>query len=149
MTCKDCIYYDVCQYHIDEETDMTVVECGKFKNKSDFVEVVRCKKCIYADKHYDTTHLIGNTYFPSGMPTKLLYITCKYHEGKLAEGDFCSYGERGDIMATFMLTGTVVCVKADKLTYEDESVLAWDGENISAVFKLEEIMGCYWEEAMV
>ena len=46
-TCKDCVHYDVCQYHIDEETDMTINECGKFKNKADFVEVVRCKDCAY------------------------------------------------------------------------------------------------------
>lgn len=45
MTCKDCIHYDVCQYHIDEETDMTVAECGKFKNKADYKEVVLCDNC--------------------------------------------------------------------------------------------------------
>ena len=40
MTCKDCIHYEVCQYHIDEETTMTVAECSHgFKNKDDFVEV--------------------------------------------------------------------------------------------------------------
>lgn len=33
-TCKkDCIHYEVCNYHIDEETDMTVNECGHFNNK--------------------------------------------------------------------------------------------------------------------
>ena len=41
MTCKDCIHYDVCQFHIDEETKMTVNECEKFKNKADFVEVTK------------------------------------------------------------------------------------------------------------
>ena len=48
-TCKDCICYDACQYHITEETDMTVAECDKFKNKADFVEVVRCEKCKHKD----------------------------------------------------------------------------------------------------
>lgn len=39
-TCKDCLHYDVCQNHIDEETKMTVAECSYgFKNKSDYVEV--------------------------------------------------------------------------------------------------------------
>ena len=34
MTCKDCIHYDVCGFHIDEETSMTVNECGYgFKHK--------------------------------------------------------------------------------------------------------------------
>lgn len=44
-TCKDCIHYEVCQYHITEETDMTVAECGNFKNKADYVEVVHCRDC--------------------------------------------------------------------------------------------------------
>ena len=61
---------------------------------ADVVEVVRCKNCIYAEKHYDTTHLIGNTYYHSGAPTRLLYITCKNRKGKLEERDFCSCGER-------------------------------------------------------
>ena len=52
-------------------------------------------------------------------------------------------------MATFMLTGTVACVKADSIKYENEAVLALDGDKVSAVFKLSEIMGCYLEEAMV
>ena len=37
--CKDCIHYDVCQYHIDEETKMTVNECGNFISTADVVEV--------------------------------------------------------------------------------------------------------------
>lgn len=61
--------------------------------ETDVVEVVRCKDCIYAEKHYDTTHLIGNTYYHSGAPTRLLYITCKNRKGKLEERDFCSYGK--------------------------------------------------------
>ena len=49
-TCKDCIHYDTC-YHIEHygrlgETDEP---CGGFKNKADFVEVVRCEKCKYGD----------------------------------------------------------------------------------------------------
>ena len=39
MTCKDCVHYNVCGYHIDEETFMTTEECSRFKNKADFVEV--------------------------------------------------------------------------------------------------------------
>ena len=39
MTCKDCIHYNVCQYHIDEETKMTVNECGNFINTADVVGV--------------------------------------------------------------------------------------------------------------
>ena len=39
-TCKDdCIHYNVCHYHIDEETPFSVTECNNFKNKADFAEV--------------------------------------------------------------------------------------------------------------
>lgn len=47
MTCKDCIHYEVCQFHIDEETKMTVAECDNFKDKHNLVEAVRCKDCQY------------------------------------------------------------------------------------------------------
>lgn len=53
MTCKDCIHYEVCNYHITEETPLTVDECSLgFKNKADFVEVVRCKDCAYRYTKY-------------------------------------------------------------------------------------------------
>lgn len=39
-TCKDCIHYDVCAYHITEESDMTVQECALgFKDKSLIMEL--------------------------------------------------------------------------------------------------------------
>ena len=39
-TCRDCIHFDVCDYHITELTTMTVNECfPKFVNKADVVEV--------------------------------------------------------------------------------------------------------------
>lgn len=37
MICKNCIHYDVCNYHIDEETSMTVNECGRFMHKDQYV----------------------------------------------------------------------------------------------------------------
>jgi hypothetical protein len=40
MFCKNCIHYDICQYHIDEETDMTVNECPhEFKHKEQYVKL--------------------------------------------------------------------------------------------------------------
>lgn len=36
-TCKDCIHYDVCGFHITEETDMSVEECAHgFKDKEQY-----------------------------------------------------------------------------------------------------------------
>lgn len=50
VTCKDCIQNDVCEYadaveYPDEE--LIKPDCPRFKNKAKFVEVVRCKDCIY------------------------------------------------------------------------------------------------------
>lgn len=37
-SCKDCIHYDVCSYHITEETNFTVNECPcEFKHKDQYV----------------------------------------------------------------------------------------------------------------
>ncbi len=53
MTCRDCIHYEVCDYHITEMTHMTVNECPhSFKNKANFVEVVRCKDCKFNGTEY-------------------------------------------------------------------------------------------------
>lgn len=51
MTCKDdCLHYEVC-YHIEHYGRHMETEepCGGFKNKADFIEVVRCSKCKYGD----------------------------------------------------------------------------------------------------
>ena len=38
LTCKDCLCYEACQYHITEETDFTVNECSTgFKHKELYV----------------------------------------------------------------------------------------------------------------
>lgn len=40
MKCINCIHYDVCQYHIDEETTMTVNECPTgFKHKDEYIHL--------------------------------------------------------------------------------------------------------------
>ena len=45
-TCKDCIGYEYCN---PQPKNPRKVEkwCDRFKNKADFVEVVRCKDCQY------------------------------------------------------------------------------------------------------
>ncbi len=85
MTCNNCIHYEVCQYHITEETTMTVEECDNFKNKADFVEIVRCKKC----KHGDVS-IISRTI--DGEETIACYCNVK---GKITDIDgYCPGGER-------------------------------------------------------
>lgn len=41
LTCKDCLYYDVCGYKITEVTHLTVDDCRhSFKNKANFIEII-------------------------------------------------------------------------------------------------------------
>ena len=55
-TCKDCIHYDVCQYHITEETTMTVNECSHgFKDKSRYIEL----PCAVGDTVYEVDKVWG------------------------------------------------------------------------------------------
>jgi hypothetical protein len=83
--CENCIHYEVCNYHITEETPLTVDECSRgFKNKADFVEVVRCKDCKYLycfsaiDRQFYCKH------FPKGLQGINI----------VEENPYCSYGER-------------------------------------------------------
>ena len=78
-TCGDCVYADVCEhlpnlplFHRKNEA-----LCVTFKDKADFVEVVRCKDCKHNIK-------------PIGK------IECRCElDGKIWDNnDFCSYGER-------------------------------------------------------
>ena len=56
MTCKDCVHERVCNALCPkgllpyQSSDYPAeVFCLEFKNKADFVEVVRCEKCKYGD----------------------------------------------------------------------------------------------------
>ena len=71
-TCGDCIHADICEhlpslplFHRKNEA-----HCVTFKDKADYVEVVRCKDCKH---HYENDDFIC--------------IGVK-------DDDFCSYGER-------------------------------------------------------
>lgn len=49
MTCKDCIHDKVCDWWA-VDTGLPFVNpniCQHFKNKADYVEVVRCYQCRY------------------------------------------------------------------------------------------------------
>lgn len=51
-TCKDCIYRAMCykREHYGKENEEP---CEMFRNKADFVEVVRCKDCKYGEPKND------------------------------------------------------------------------------------------------
>lgn len=80
MTCKDCVHEEICDMPIITDGRKNASNCKKFKNKADYVEVVRCKDCKYCTQAVS----IENTYFcvvgTNAFDTEL--------------DNFCSYGER-------------------------------------------------------
>ena len=73
MTCYDCIHKPVCfRYGFTKDVEEL---CPAFKNKADFVEVVRCANC----------------------KNLVVYDNCCMYFGyKVDDNDFCSYAERKD-----------------------------------------------------
>lgn len=78
MACKDCVHYDVCYL-----LDWGGKPCEHYKNKADFVEIVRCKDC----KEYDVRN--GECRLHSFHP-----VYGEHFEVEMYGNDFCSYGER-------------------------------------------------------
>ena len=75
MTCKDCICYEILCLDTLQENELEL--CDYFKNKADFVEVVRCEKCIHSEDY-------------NGR------ILCNKNAHIFDKNDFCSCGERRD-----------------------------------------------------
>lgn len=81
-TCYDCIHCEACSDAGDEgfsSLKEDVSKCKHFKNKADFVEVVRCKDCIYWEN--------GKSYTPY----------CNNFGSMLEDtraDDFCCFGEK-------------------------------------------------------
>ena len=95
MTCKDCIHGEVClQQYSGLNQDQMFAECKKFKNKADFVEVVRCKDC----ERWDFENIKMHTR-SSSDPTPDEFAECKKWSNwsvcrMLRHDDFCVYGKR-------------------------------------------------------
>lgn len=74
MKCNDCIYEKMCESRYERE------HCLSFKDKANFVEVVRCKDCAYC-RYVDDVDIYKcdrrGFYSEEVMPT-----------------DYCSLGER-------------------------------------------------------
>ena len=83
ITCKDCYLYDGCiagHLHCYDEEGIKK-NCESFKNKNNYVEVVRCKDCSEWDSHK-----------PDDAEYK--YGRCSLHDAEMERNDFCSYGKR-------------------------------------------------------
>ncbi len=74
MTCKDCLHYDICVFHLKGNENE---KCLHFKNKADLVEVVRCKDCEHWIYWADEKR-----------------CSCDLHYKHPNREDFCSYGDR-------------------------------------------------------
>ena len=84
--CKECFHYDVCCKLIGKDKIDRVSwmchfpkQCSEFKNRTNCVEVVRCKDC----KRFVDNREAFVTYCKREL--KDLYVK---------PNDFCSYGER-------------------------------------------------------
>ena len=77
-SCKECLYYEVCPLGLAVKGKTGT--CLKFKNKADFVEVVRCKDC----KYWETKN--------GGYCRASNALAMVNNENN----DFCSYGKRRD-----------------------------------------------------
>lgn len=86
MTCNNCMHGELCMGRTDttpftktEYRDLYNVEkfCEDFKNKADFVEVVRCKDCKYFKK--------GLCIKTNGMVSNNPFNFCSYGERKLTK----------------------------------------------------------------
>ena len=77
--CENCIHEKVCadSKECAESENLIIAVCGQFKNKADFVEVVRCKDCKYIQTMSD-----GKT------------LACIRQSAYRKPTDFCSYGEK-------------------------------------------------------
>lgn len=80
-TCNDCVYSDVCymveHYGIDLAENKQEFDCAKFKDKTKYVEVVRCKECeFYIEKE------CKNPYIHMTNPCSIYTYST----------DYCSYG---------------------------------------------------------
>ena len=59
-TCKDCIHYDCCHYHITEETSMTIEECSTgFLGKDDVAPIVHGEWEVYTEHSIFGLYQVG------------------------------------------------------------------------------------------
>lgn len=85
MTCKDCFLYDGCiagHLHCYDEEGIKK-NCKSFKNKNNYLEVVRCSNCKF---------------LKSGRTTFGIYAYCESDDGLKNIFDldacFCCYGDK-------------------------------------------------------
>lgn len=132
MECKDCIHYQVCQYHITEETKMTVAECSTgFKDKAKFIELP-CKVG-------DTIYRICDNDYEDFVVTEIRQVLsgefkivgeCNIHgygfyNYKKCTEDFCGRNFCSTIFPSYEIGKTVFLTReeAEKALKERENIV--------------------------
>lgn len=80
--CENCIHYEACESlgnSVAQIRRMTIHNCRHFKDKSLFVEVVRCKECYWSEE--------CDIDVPEGC------LWCSNFGTMAHERHFCSYGK--------------------------------------------------------
>jgi len=88
MTCRECIHHLMCAVYAPNFDDVLAngETCSEFKNEANFVEVVRCKDCLYCEEyHYEEEG--ENPY---------IKLKCKWSNYSRQYNDYCSLGEKKD-----------------------------------------------------
>ena len=62
MTCRDCIHYDICVFHIKGDENK---KCCHFKNKADVVEIEKMAEILADVTGFSPCDLIGNEWLVS------------------------------------------------------------------------------------
>ena len=92
MTCKDCIYSEIClEQYSKLNPDTMFNECKKFKNKADFVEVCRCSECKHCEHCYPCK---------AKEEEALEGWYCNIFRGWRSPDDYCSYGKQKPNLST-------------------------------------------------
>lgn len=91
--CKKCLYFDICKMYADDvrgdyEDSCLFEDCSNFKNKTDLVEVVRCKDCKFNVANMEKDPLNITDY--SGDD---IVRSCFLTDG-LDPNNYCSRGKR-------------------------------------------------------
>lgn len=79
-TCKNCLYYEKLCFHTLEPHELKL--CKDFKDKSNFIEVVRCKNCK------------NSTRWKNTEDEKMVQRYCHIHSKFTGDNHYCSYGEK-------------------------------------------------------
>lgn len=86
--CGDCIHADACEHNqnIPLFNSANEAYCKGFKDRTKYVEVVRCKDCKHSHDHEINRNYRCHRHARDGYS--------QVFDATFTDNDFCSYGER-------------------------------------------------------